>query len=566
VGEGMRYLTGSKQRDMAVQQALLDRMSAGFERSVARILSKTMKAAVKQYQTDQSAFSVEAKVQEFDKQLSSVMSTEIKRVIEVFGNRIAGARKKDMGVDPFDDALKNYFALYGLVHVQNISHTTAKQLKALISQGELEGLGVEAIARNISKVIPSISRYRAHTIARTETHTAANVGAQAAAESLGLNLMKEWMAASDERTRESHADADGQQVGLNESFSVGGVELAYPGDPSGPPEEVINCFTGDTLVSFKSCKKAIRSNYTGEIITIKTSAGYEVSGTPNHPVLTDNGFIRLDQVNHLTNLVCCPINKNFSGAFNVNYIPSKFKEVFDSFLVIGMVMRKVAVGVNLYGRIPDGDVNVININGFLHNTFLAKRLKLIKKLNLKAPNFTKTLLFCFRLLDRVLSVKFFPKVSNSFVGFFDLISSLLPIHFRPFKNLRFVLVPNIDIRFFKAGSNTTTANPQRLSNSVFAFSGKIKADGFVSYLNPFFGSKYFFRFKNFVNGRNRSIDSKSNFFSGSSRFVHTDNAVFINKNFVHNIPVYTLETKEGLYNAGGIISGNCRCSVSYIEI
>lgn len=50
-----------------------------------------------------------------------------------------------------------------------------------------------------------------------------------------------WQAVNDDRTRESHAEAHGQVQLLGERFSVGSGSLAYPGDPTGPLEEIINC-------------------------------------------------------------------------------------------------------------------------------------------------------------------------------------------------------------------------------------------------------------------------------------------------------------------------------------
>ncbi len=57
----------------------------------------------------------------------------------------------------------------------------------------------------------------------------------------GFTLKKEWLATLDARTRDSHAAADAQQVGIDEPFDVGGVKLMYPGDPSGPAREIYNC-------------------------------------------------------------------------------------------------------------------------------------------------------------------------------------------------------------------------------------------------------------------------------------------------------------------------------------
>lgn len=70
---------------------------------------------------------------------------------------------------------------------------------------------------------------------------AANLGSDLAARATGLPLLKQWMSAEDDRTRPSHSEADGQEVGQDDPFIVGGVSLMYPGDPSAPAREVVNC-------------------------------------------------------------------------------------------------------------------------------------------------------------------------------------------------------------------------------------------------------------------------------------------------------------------------------------
>lgn len=56
-----------------------------------------------------------------------------------------------------------------------------------------------------------------------------------------LASRKQWVAILDDRTRDTHWAADGQAQPLDGMFTVGGVEMAYPGDPRGPAREVINC-------------------------------------------------------------------------------------------------------------------------------------------------------------------------------------------------------------------------------------------------------------------------------------------------------------------------------------
>ena len=96
-------------------------------------------------------------------------------------------------------------------------------------------------------------QYRAERIARTESGAALNA---ALAQSLYAQSMQDgdevrlrWYATrhppssvgSAARTRSTHRAAHGQTVAVGERFDVGGASLAFPGDPTGPPQEVINC-------------------------------------------------------------------------------------------------------------------------------------------------------------------------------------------------------------------------------------------------------------------------------------------------------------------------------------
>lgn len=92
-------------------------------------------------------------------------------------------------------------------------------------------------------------RYRAEGIARTESMAALHEAqGQAVGQAIDTgavdpnNIEEVWHATKDKRTRESHVEMDGQTVKYGEMFISGlGNELAYPGDPDGPAEDVINC-------------------------------------------------------------------------------------------------------------------------------------------------------------------------------------------------------------------------------------------------------------------------------------------------------------------------------------
>ena len=125
--------------------------------------------------------------------------------------------------------------------ITEVTETTRDQIIRAVRKGYEDGLGQRGTASYILDLVPQISSYRAEMIARTETHGAANYGSQEAAKQTGLPLSREWLAAADDRTRETHREANGQVVGMDDTFRVGDSDLAFPGDPSGPADEVINC-------------------------------------------------------------------------------------------------------------------------------------------------------------------------------------------------------------------------------------------------------------------------------------------------------------------------------------
>lgn len=121
-----------------------------------------------------------------------------------------------------------------------------KTITQEVSRGIASSLPYSDIARNINNVAKS-GLYNAKRITRTEGHRIQQTStrdAQEAAKAKGADVVKQWDAALDSRTRDSHARVDGEIRELDEKFSNG---LMFPGDPAGSAEEVINCrCTSDT--------------------------------------------------------------------------------------------------------------------------------------------------------------------------------------------------------------------------------------------------------------------------------------------------------------------------------
>jgi SPP1 gp7 family putative phage head morphogenesis protein len=148
-------------------------------------------------------------------------------------------QRKKFNENIFSRLVSHFIHSQALVHAKQINHTTRKIIKRVIQHGQDEGLGNEEIARNIKKKVSDLSDFRARTIARTETHNAATYASQTAAENSEQELIREWVAVEDKRTREEHADANGQMKEMDQPFDVGGEQIDRPGE--GSPENSINC-------------------------------------------------------------------------------------------------------------------------------------------------------------------------------------------------------------------------------------------------------------------------------------------------------------------------------------
>lgn len=117
----------------------------------------------------------------------------------------------------------------------------------IVANSYLNGLSVPQTADAIMEGIDGIAKWQATQLARNDLVGMANGGSLLAARivrerfpAVGL-AYKEWLATDDERVRPTHWQAHEQRVPLETPFVVGTAMLAYPGDPSGPDEEVINC-------------------------------------------------------------------------------------------------------------------------------------------------------------------------------------------------------------------------------------------------------------------------------------------------------------------------------------
>lgn len=115
-----------------------------------------------------------------------------------------------------------------------------KKIQKALTIGIVQGKSTPKIAQDFMKVMGN-NQKAAIRNARTACTSAQNAGtidSMRAAQGMGLEVKKKWLATLDGRTRASHGHLDGECIDLDEKFSNG---LEFPGDPGGSPGEVYNC-------------------------------------------------------------------------------------------------------------------------------------------------------------------------------------------------------------------------------------------------------------------------------------------------------------------------------------
>lgn len=159
-----------------------------------------------------------------------------------------------MGIQLVNDEIRGSFDANSPTVARNIEHrlsfladqvndTTLAALKDTITEGESLGESIDTIASRIDKVFDYSESSRSKTIAMTELFGSMNMAQLETYKLAGVKFQK-WITARDEKVRDSHAEMEGQTVGIGEYFISGnGGKMLYPSDRENGADasDTINC-------------------------------------------------------------------------------------------------------------------------------------------------------------------------------------------------------------------------------------------------------------------------------------------------------------------------------------
>lgn len=262
-----------------------------------------------------------------------------------------------------------------------------KQMASKILQGIQNGDSIAKMSKSMTEVIGN-NLTSAIRNTRTMTTSAECNGRLDSYKSLadqGVVQKKVWMATPDDRTRPTHIDLDGEEQDIDKAFSNG---CQFPGDGNGPAEEVWQCFTGETSMATDS--EVVRSYkhwYDGDLIKVKTASGVYFACTPNHPILSEFGWVRANGLNNGDNLLVTFVRDNSFFVSrrnpNIKHIFSRM-DTFHKTLDVVFSERRSNLTMNFHGDIATTNVEVVSqkrLLGICNNSCIIKSLyKLLFKL------------------------------------------------------------------------------------------------------------------------------------------------------------------------------------------
>ena len=228
-----------------------DRIALRYQKLIKRELKKTANQLANSYETNQND-SQFAEIQAQHKTRMTEILTDLSKETSERFKAFKLTGKKDIFDNFVENSIYSILASNVLSTATTVSSNTVATASAVIMQTMVNAVSnpIAAEPENVANAIANRiggqnSVSRAMTIARTETHKAANVSqytrAESAATDSGLDVVVEWISTNDGRVRDSHKNTNGQTRPMGQPFNVGGESMKYPSDPTASAENTINC-------------------------------------------------------------------------------------------------------------------------------------------------------------------------------------------------------------------------------------------------------------------------------------------------------------------------------------
>lgn len=388
------------------------------------------------------------------------------------------------------------------------------KMSRALTDGLVQGKNPIAIARDLNKVV-DVGENRAKVIARTEIIRAHAEGQLTAFETLGvedLGVAVEWSTAAGTGATVEQMDALGVcKLCQPLSGVVVKIEEARGMLPRHP-----QCLPGYVPVLTRSGITATSERgFEGNLVVVRTTSGRELSCTPNHPILTESGWVPAQSL-QVGGHVISDGGSEWEPFIDDDHenVPPSIHQVSESFRSSRSVVTSEVplTPPDFHGDGTYGQVAVIRSDRQLRDRrkpstgeHPSKSYLVVRPVN-PVRLLTASRLFT-EFLERAYSA------TACFVSGNRLLLPLSDPHLRPLQYLSLTPAPNRNPCYYQNSIDSSPADAQLVTDILRGSTGPVFRDDIVS--------------------------------------------VTVRK---FNGHVYNLETGKGFYSAGGIITHNCRCA------
>lgn len=411
----------------------------------------------------------------------------------------------------FQKYLIDYYRKKGGELIVTLSRTMADRVTQDIVSGSYENETVAQMTDRMMKTVndPNYYRWMCMRIARTETGFAMNSAKYMSGHISGVEMEKVWIGRNDGKERGSHVAKNGTRIAADEYFTFGnGVKLKYPCDRDGKggqkaiAKEVINCYLPGNFIE-SNIIGGQKSFYSGKALKIVTRRGETLTVTPNHGILSENGFVAAKDLKVGDDLICNRVNESKFIRLINNYIKKKVfsvENVFSSLNKFWLSQKRLIVGLDFDGdgESMNGDVEIIYPRIKLIDSIKPARFKLFDYFNFKKSSLKSIIISRFSPFNFFSSR--YKSSTSSIMSFLYLTFPLLFRHLTPLKCLRLGLASSLNVVRFKKPINDRSTDAEFLSELIDANSRNISIDDIIGITEfDFVGHVYDFTSYNGVN-------------------------------------------------------------------
>lgn len=271
----------------------------------------------------------------------------------------------ELGIGISDPIARNIAAQGGIRKgLVDLTEDTRQQLYRLLAQARDEGLSVADTAALIGEKAGAgpwaTPETRAQVIARAETKYAQNFSS--------VELYQQ----NPKIKRVEIIDAQNGTVHADRCLELNGQIMLKEQAANIEPTEHPNCLVGESMVIAPNLTGAFARWFEGEVIVLRTASNDFLTCTPNHPILTDAGWIAAKDLGKgdyvLSGIDTQGIMRRLDP-YN-DKMPTSIKDVFSAFEMPSGVSPIIVPGASedFHGDGIKGNVTVIRANSLLKDT------------------------------------------------------------------------------------------------------------------------------------------------------------------------------------------------------